>query len=519
LLTVLFAHAAFGWAFMGWLRTRRPNAPATRWWEIAGATSLLATGAIMYSWLPLSPGYNDVSTLGGLLAAAIVLCMITAVELGNRVPAWLPALLGPLAVAMALSKWSSALATFALVGVVGILAIRRRGWREVGRVVAWAVAGLAATFLVAQVFVPLASILIDILRVNQGIAENSMSPKNTLILYRDQIIDFGGRAIRANAVLLVAALLAALARSRYLRLAAIALAVVGGAMSLYRLLAEQSYVGGAIHGTETTIALIGILLVPLVVWLTVAYRDRFVHQGADTGSSLTKPRARTWGVLIMLALLPIAQAGGSNTGLLGMAIGSLAAWVAVVIAVLTGLEAAPRAAAWLTAAAATVVLVMTTSIAVTGLWINPYLTAGRAYTTASVPGVPALAGIHLTPQTAQGYVDLYEELRPYTDPPGRAIMAFDQIAGLVLLLDGRPVGTAWTQVNDPMRTARSMRAECLGPDRWWGERAPILLFNRPMTDIERETLRICGYDFDTDYRLLAPTQRTAGFEVYVPVAG
>jgi hypothetical protein len=40
-----------------------------------------------------------------------------------------------------------------------------------------------------------------------------------------------------------------------------------------------------------------------------------------------------------------------------------------------------------------------------------------------------------------------------------------------------------------------------------------------MTDIERETLRVCGYDFDTEYRLLAPPHRTAGLEVYVPVAG
>jgi hypothetical protein len=190
-----------------------------------------------------------------------------------------------------------------------------------------------------------------------------------------------------------------------------------------------------------------------------------------------------------------------------------------VIAILTGLEAAPPAATWLTGAAATVILVLTTSIAVTGLWIHPYLTDGRSQTTARVPGVPALAGIHLSPQVAAGYVDLYQELRPYIDPPGRAIMGFDQIAGVVLLLDGRPLGEAWVWAYDPVRAATSMRAECLGPDRWWGDRAPILLFNRPMTDIERETLSICGYDFDTEYRLLAPPERTAGLEVYVPIRG
>src|SRR5450759_2478425 len=33
LLTIIAANAAFGWTFMRWLRLRRPNAAATRWWE------------------------------------------------------------------------------------------------------------------------------------------------------------------------------------------------------------------------------------------------------------------------------------------------------------------------------------------------------------------------------------------------------------------------------------------------------------------------------------------------------
>jgi hypothetical protein len=64
-----------------------------------------------------------------------------------------------------------------------------------------------------------------------------------------------------------------------------------------------------------------------------------------------------------------------------------------------------------------------------------------------------------------------------------------------------------------------MQAECLGPNRWWGDRAPLLLFNRPVTDIERDTLHICGYDLQTDYRLLAPKDQLDGLEVYVPRAG
>jgi hypothetical protein len=520
LATVLATYAAFGSAFMAWLRTRRPNAPATRWWEAAGATALVASGGIMYSWLPLSPGYDDVSTLGGLLAGAITLRIVADIERGKRIPAWLPLLLGPVAVLLALAKWSSALSTFAVIGIVGINAVRRRSWKEVGRVVAWAVGGLLATFAIAQLaLAPLASILIEILRVNHRLTQSSTSIRSLLAVYQAQVIDFGTQAVEANLVVLAAAIVAVFARSGWWRWLVAALAVAGGAVSLYHVFTDESYVGGGFHGSLFTIALIGVLMVPLVVWLATTARDWAVCRGADTGSSLTQPRSRSWGVLIMLLLLPITQAGGSTTGVLGVAINSLAAWVAVLIAIVTGLESAPATARWLSAAAGAVVLGMTTSIAVTGLWSHPYRAPGRDQTTASVPGVPALAGIHLDPQTAQGYADLYRQLRPYINPPGRAFMAFDEIAGLVLVADGRPVGEAWVGAGDPMRSANSMRAACLGSDRWWGDRAPILLFNRPVTDIERETVRICGYDFDKDYRLLAPPDQTGGIQVYVPVAG
>jgi len=517
LLTVLGTHAAFGWAFMVWLRTRRPNAPATRWWEAAGCLALVTTGAMVYSWLPLSPGYNDISTLGGLLAGAIVLRVAAHVERGTKIPGWLPALLGPIAILIGLAKWSAALSTFVLVGVVGVIAVRRAGWRQVGRVVVWAVGGLVLTFVLWQLLLaPLASIFVDIAKVNRHITYNRVQPDQLLVFYRDQVIAFGQAAIEANLVLLLGVVIVTLSRGPYLRWVARALVVVGGALSLQQLLTQDAYIGGGFHGTLFTIALIGLLLVPLMVGFAALVRDRIT---LSSDSSLTRPGGRSWAVLAMLVLLPIAQAGGSNTGLLGMAIDSLAAWVAVAIAILTGIEAAPATARWVTRVVTAVVVVMSASIAITGSWAHPYLSPGRAVTTASVPGVPALAGIKVDPETARLYSDLHERLRPWIEPPGRAIMAFDQIAGLVLLLDGRPVGEAWTGAADPWRTADSMQAECLGPNRWWGDRAPLLLFNRPVTDIERDTLHICGYDLQTDYRLLAPKDQLDGLEVYVPRAG
>ena len=520
LLTVLATHAAFGWAFMGWLRTRRPTAPATRWWEIAGTMVLAACGGMIYCWLPLTAGYNDVSILGALLAAAIVLRIIADVERGATIRAWVPAALGPLAVAMLLAKWSSSALTLAVVGVVGIVAVRRRSWREVGRLAAWAAGGALLTVVLMQVFVaPLTSVVSGLVAANKNMANASHAPRALLEVYIDYSVAALKAAVKAHAVLLIAAVFATLARGRFWHLVARVLVVVGLALSLRRILADGDLAGGTVNLTRFPIAVIGLLLVPALIGITAVIRDRSTVSGAapDIGSSLTRPGGRSWAVLAMLVLLPVTQAAGTSNALHWMAINALAAWAAVVIAVLTGIEAAPPEARWLAGAATVGLVVVTACVAINGVLVNPYRTAGRYYTTAAVAGVPALASLRLHPQAASAYADLHERLLPWIEPHSRAVMAFDNMPGLVLMLDGRSVGTAWYGATDPV--AASIWAECQQPEPWWGDRAPILLFNRPVSDVEVAILRGCGYDFATDYRLLAPAEQMHGLEVYVPADG
>ena len=90
LVTVVATLVVFGWAFMRWLRLRRPDAPPSRVWEIAGVAVIIAGGGMVYSWIPMSPGYNDITALGGLLAAAIVLRIAADVLRGRAAPAWVP---------------------------------------------------------------------------------------------------------------------------------------------------------------------------------------------------------------------------------------------------------------------------------------------------------------------------------------------------------------------------------------------------------------------------------------------
>jgi hypothetical protein len=136
--------------------------------------------------------------------------------------------------------------------------------------------------------------------------------------------------------------------------------------------------------------------------------------------------------------------------------------------------------------------------------------------TAEVPGVPALSGVRLSPKQSADYAGLRQRLAPYLDPPGRAIMAYDEMAGIVLILDGRPVGEAWYSAIAPERTATGVRKVCADGRGWWGTRSPILIFRRPVTRVEVDALTSCGLDFATDYRLLAPPAETLGLQVYVP---
>ncbi len=516
LLTVVGVHAVFGWTFMCWLRLRRPTAPESRWWEIAGTAVVVACGGMVYSWLPLSPGYNDVSLLGALLFASIVLRIATYVDRGLRVPAWVPAALGPVVVATVLAKWASTALTLVIVSLVGIAAVAPRGRREVLRTGAWALAGAAVTTgLIHVLVVPLTKALPQMLTVNKLAAAQTNSPFALLRMYATTTWAVVETIATRHTLLLVAAVAAVVLRGRLGRSAAAVLAVAGLAVSASRLRTDGDLHGGAINIFQFPVGILLMFVVALLVGVVAVLGGWFT--GTKT-SSLSRESPRTWAMYGMLALLPAAQAAGTGNPLYMMAVNAFAAWAALIIAVLTGIETTPAAARWLMAAVAAAAVALSAIIATDGLWSNPYRTSGRRSTTALAAGVPALGSLKLDPIDARSYSQLRSRLRPYIEPPGRAIMAFDEMPGIVLFLDGRPVGEAWYSATDHARTAAGIRAACEDGPGWWGTRLPILLFRRPISDTEIDALWACGLVFATDYRLLAPPAETMGLSVYVPAA-
>jgi hypothetical protein len=123
--------------------------------------------------------------------------------------------------------------------------------------------------------------------------------------------------------------------------------------------------------------------------------------------------------------------------------------------------------------------------------------------------------VRLDDAAAADYARLHASLQPLLVPQGRYVMAFDEIPGVVLAMDGRPVGEAWYSRLDPVRTARNLRAVCAdGPP--WHSRLPLIVFDRPVTAVETSALAACQLSLDRDYVLAHLDVAGAGLAIYLP---
>lgn len=512
LLTVVVVHLLFGYSFMRWLRGRRPGAPPTRLWELAGIATILAAGGMCYSWLPMSPGYNDVILLGALTLVACVLWMATAVDRGTPVPFWVLMVAGVVIGVMVLAKWTSVV-LIGLIVIAALIVLSGQGLQAVARGIGLAVAGLGIAALVVQLFVVRLNVAVPgIMAVNRFIAETSYSPTALLQVYWSTGLELLGRTLREHAVLLIAAAVAVIGRWRWLRIAAAVLAVVGFVLSVRRVVVDDAAVGGSAHTSDYTVTLLAAVLVALVTAVAAVGAGRY---GLTRRSALSREKARGWVVLGLLGVLPLVQAFGTNNPLYTIGFNAFAAWVAVMIAVVTGIWAVPLLARLTVGLVTVASLVAVASISYSGMFLHPYRSVGHKELTEPATLAP-LKGVYIQPSAARNYAKLEAELRPYLQPPGRPILAFDKMAGLVLVLQGRPVGEAWVAPKERNRTAAGIEEACQHGQPWSPGRPPIILLNRRISDVEITALRACALDFTADYELLAPPQKTMNLQVYVP---
>lgn len=508
LVTVIAGHAFFGWSFMRWLRVRRPDAPKTRLWEAAGIAVILAAGGMTYSWLPLSPGYNDVILLGSLTVVSCVLWAATAIEKDRKPPIWALVLAGCLVSVMILTKWSSA-GVLGLIVVAAVVVLSAQGSQAVARGIFWALAGATGVAIAVHLLVvPLTEAIPGIVAVNSFIAGTSYAPADLVEMYLTTAGKLTGETIKQHFLLLIAAGVAVVARHPVLRTAAWVLTAAALALSVYRTFTEAGLDGGAINNGKYQVPLMAAVLVALITTVVALIARQW---------SPGKENLRPWVILGLLTVLPFMQAFGTNTAIYMNGFNAFAVWAAVMIAVLTSIDKAPLVARTTTALATVGALVAVAAITSSGLTLYPYRSAPLRDLTAAT-GIEPLGDLKLTQETADEYRALDTLLKPYTTPSGRPIIAFDKMAGIILMLGGRPFGEAWVAPKERQRTAAGITEVCSTKEPWPGNRPPLLFFNRRVTTLEIDTLRSCGLDFKADYKLIAPPGSTMDLQIYVPTA-
>lgn len=516
LLTVLVSGALFGWNLMRWLRLRRPHAPDTRLWELAGTVAITASGAMIYSWLPLSPGYNDISFLASFVVMAAVLALGADVDRGRRPRAWVAFGIGPLVVMLVLAKWASSVVTLALLAAVALVLLRRRGWREIARVGAWSLLGAAVAALAFHVLlVPLTRVLPQMLIVNKAVAAATNNPMSLLLMYARTTGQLLADLSVTHVLLLVVAVGLGLARRRVTRVVMGLLAVLAVALSGWRFASADAWHGGPDYLKSFPGGAVAVVLAVLLLGIGVIIGDR-LHRTAEP-SALSRLAGPDWAVFAGLVLLPMTASVGTGNALIKMAISGFAAWAAIVVAVVTGMDRASLPVRGLAGVLVAATVAIPVAVASTGLWFSPYRTAGMDSSTVRMTSVPALSSLSLSPKEATVLTGLHDRLKPYLEPPGRYVMAFDEKSGLVLALEGRTVGEAWYSRSDHRRTAAGIASQCHQGHGPWGARLPVLIFDRKVLYVDQRALRGCGLNLQTDYRTIPMNDLKASWTVYVPV--
>lgn len=513
LLTLLLAHGLFGWTFMRWLRLHRPEAPSTWWWEVAGVSAIVACAGMVYSWLPLSPGYNDLALACSVLAAGAVLQIVRDIAVRAR-PAWWASLgLGAVAAVMVLGKWSSSLLTLTLVGLtVTVVAIAGRlGWRRYFFVVVLAMTGAFAVFgFINFALVPFSTLVPPLLKVNSLVAASSNSPTILISHYWNGATLLAENILQQHWPILIVAIVVPFLRRRKRLSSGLAAVAIG--VSVVQVIRHDGLRAGPLNLAAITVTVFAPLVVVAIVGFASAVGRRWKDGGSPWRDTPVREQLGCASVFGLLLVLPVAQAAGTGNPVHYLAMTGLGVWMAVGIAVLTGLQVSALGARTLVAGTLAMLVVATSLIAVDGLWNRPYRTTGYAASTAVVDDVPALSSVRLDPETAQTYAELHALLQPWIEPAGRAMMAFDQLAGVVYLLDGRSVGESWYV---PARSTPGIRRACAGGKPWWGDRKPVIIFNRSVRPPERRAIGACGLSLRDDYRRL--TFDKLHLQIYVPL--
>lgn len=497
LVTVVSVHLLFGIAFARWLRPHRPNIPLAREWGYAIASVIVLSAAVVYSWLPATPGYNDVTMLGSMLMVGALLLHLHAAEVGRPGPRWPWIMWGLAAGAMVLAK-PPVIAPVLLIAAVSAYALRKAGARVLP--VAVSVASGAALFAVMiQILVlPWSDIVPPMLDQLRVLSSTNHSLSATVAWYAESSFALAKGVLVVCAPTAIAAGLAFVLR-RGSPARGTTIVLVGLAASV----ALVAGAGGLRAGAGNVLALASGIsgMVILVVGSAVVE-----HQ---PGSA---PRPPTVVVVGLLAVVPALQGFGTNNALYAVAVNGAAFWVALAIFLVTRLTPGLAPAFALGTAAAASAVLLTLVIGIDGITHDASHRSLVTEPMARVAGVDELATIELPASEAATFSRLRAELgiRPSTHRP---MVAFGELAHYVLVLGGRPIGTAWYSGDDDGLNAADLRAACRHGNPWGDEQPLVVATRAPSTD-EVAAWRSCGIDWARDYADVTAPSTPDGVKIF-----
>lgn len=334
--------------------------------RLAVAAAVAAGGLMLYVWLPQTPGYNELATISTALIVGIVLWLwagtgVDVVEqrrLSRRTVQLAGFAVGVLACALALAKWSGAIA---IVPVALVAAIDKRvSLRQAVAWLRWVVAGAAVGLIAIQ------TMLAPLPDIAHGIRQGFGDIKRThgvRLLWTDYPGDFlrlGKLLVKDYWPMLVVAVLigVALGRRPSAR-AGQALALGIGAFGV--LLWRRGWADGGTFNLDHSSAIIPSLLVSVAVAGVIAVG----LQGRLRRLPLTRAAA-----LLSLALVPILSSVGTNNTIQYIAMLMSGCWIAVIFAMVVGSAGSFGRVPLQTLAIVLVLLVA--YMVVDGTWRKPY---------------------------------------------------------------------------------------------------------------------------------------------------
>lgn len=476
LVAVVAVHGLLGLASWRWLR-EVPGAQPDRPSRAVVIGALVASGGIVQGWGPLTPGYNDTALLASLVLLSACLALQAAALRGERPGHLWPLVCGPAILVLSLAKWSTAILVVPLL-VLGLVAGYPRGRRQqLLRPAGTLLVSLAGSAVIFHLLVkPWPELVAGLVPVIDSISAGSNSPSDLLPLY----VKSTARVISGALIPMGGAVgLVILAQRLRPTPASGGVAPWGPPLALFLLVGLSGGLHGGVAGAFWyTAALVG---VAGATWLLARRAGNRDGEGGGGVRPLT----------LVLLLLPAVQAAGTGNPLYYLAVGAGSTWILLLLLLWT--RAADRGSPVAAAGTATCLLVVGW-VATTGPLFSPYRTTPVSSPTAAI--VSESAG-ELGLDSA--LIATVDQLSPYVSP-GAPVMAFDELAGLVLLLDGRSVGEAWYSRLDPERTAAGIRRYCENAAEPWARGLPVVISDRPLGPTELDALATCGLDSRLDFR-------------------